>query len=115
MSIFNYFTFSTHIETHIVRKMYIGFSVLKKKWWSWCFFNHCRFPVLSPLSALHTAASHYSSLLEMEGVTELLKALAAHPDTHADIKRLSESILHMVEEQPSQSKPPNTRTSPSNS
>ncbi|KAG7227283.1 hypothetical protein INR49_000287 [Caranx melampygus] len=41
--------------------------------------------------------SHYSSMLEKEGVTELLKALAAHPDTHSDIKGLSETILQMVE------------------
>ncbi|XP_073348260.1 protein zyg-11 homolog isoform X2 [Pagrus major] len=41
--------------------------------------------------------SHYSSMLEKEGVTELLKALAAHPDTHGDIKGLSDSILLMVE------------------
>ncbi|XP_041847427.1 protein zyg-11 homolog isoform X2 [Melanotaenia boesemani] len=43
--------------------------------------------------------SHYSSMLEKEGLTELLKALAAHPDTHSDIKGLSGSILSMVEEQ----------------
>ncbi|XP_054615874.1 protein zyg-11 homolog isoform X2 [Dunckerocampus dactyliophorus] len=43
--------------------------------------------------------SHYSSILEREGVTELLKALAAHPNTHSIIRGLSESILHMVERQ----------------
>ncbi|KAF6719741.1 zyg-11-like protein [Oryzias melastigma] len=37
------------------------------------------------------------SMLEKDGVTELLKALAAHPDTHDDIKRLVGSILCMVE------------------
>uniref|UniRef100_A0A8C7YPY7 Zyg-11 family member, cell cycle regulator, like n=1 Tax=Oryzias sinensis TaxID=183150 RepID=A0A8C7YPY7_9TELE len=37
--------------------------------------------------------SHYSSMLERDGVTELLKALAAHPDTHSDIQRLVGSIL----------------------
>ncbi|XP_036941028.1 protein zyg-11 homolog isoform X2 [Acanthopagrus latus] len=42
--------------------------------------------------------SHYSSMLEREGMTELLKALAAHPDTHGDIKGLSDSILRMVEQ-----------------
>ncbi|KAA8587399.1 hypothetical protein FQN60_016261 [Etheostoma spectabile] len=47
--------------------------------------------------------SHYSSMMEKEGVTELLKALAAHPDTHADIKGLSDSILHMIEQQQSHS------------
>uniref|UniRef100_A0A7N8Y690 Protein zyg-11 homolog n=1 Tax=Mastacembelus armatus TaxID=205130 RepID=A0A7N8Y690_9TELE len=47
--------------------------------------------------------SHYSSMLEKEGVTELLKALAAHPDTHSDIKGLSESILSMAEQHQSHS------------
>uniref|UniRef100_A0A3Q0S3M2 Zyg-11 family member, cell cycle regulator, like n=1 Tax=Amphilophus citrinellus TaxID=61819 RepID=A0A3Q0S3M2_AMPCI len=41
--------------------------------------------------------SHYSSMLEKEGLTELLKALAAHPSTHSDIKGLAGSILSMVE------------------
>ncbi|XP_062285431.1 protein zyg-11 homolog isoform X2 [Scomber scombrus] len=41
--------------------------------------------------------SNYSSMLEQEGVTELLKALTAHPDTHSDVKGLSDSILSMVE------------------
>ncbi|XP_072219709.1 protein zyg-11 homolog [Leuresthes tenuis] len=52
--------------------------------------------------------SHYSSMLEKEGLTELLKALAAHPDTHSDIKRLSDSILFMVEEHqnPSEAREP---------
>ncbi|XP_070830985.1 protein zyg-11 homolog isoform X1 [Chaetodon trifascialis] len=45
--------------------------------------------------------SHYSSMLEEEGVTELLKALVAHPNTHSDIKGLSDSILRMVEQQQS--------------
>lgn len=49
-------------------------------------------------------ASHYSSMLEKEDVTELLKALAAHPDTHSDIKGLSDSILRMVEEHQSHSR-----------
>ncbi|XP_060900246.1 protein zyg-11 homolog isoform X3 [Labrus mixtus] len=42
--------------------------------------------------------SHYRSMLEEEGVTELLKALDAHPDTHSDIKVLANSILQMVEQ-----------------
>ncbi|XP_042353856.1 protein zyg-11 homolog [Plectropomus leopardus] len=42
--------------------------------------------------------SHYSNMMEKEGVTELLRALTAHPNTHADIKGLSDSILHMVEQ-----------------
>ncbi|XP_053185366.1 protein zyg-11 homolog isoform X3 [Scomber japonicus] len=41
--------------------------------------------------------SNYSNMLEQEGVTELLKALTAHPDTHSDVKGLSDSILSMVE------------------
>ncbi|KAM4552049.1 protein zyg-11 homolog isoform 2-T2 [Odontesthes bonariensis] len=53
--------------------------------------------------AIHLVCSQntplYSSMLEREGLTELLKALAAHPDTHSDIKGLSDSILFMVEEQ----------------
>lgn len=51
--------------------------------------------------AIHLVCSqntpHYSHMLEREDVTELLKALAAHPDTHSDIKRLSDSILSMIE------------------
>lgn len=47
--------------------------------------------------------SHYSSMLEKEGLIELLKALAAHPDTHGDIKGLSESILCMAEQHRSRS------------
>ncbi|XP_063742693.1 protein zyg-11 homolog isoform X2 [Eleginops maclovinus] len=43
--------------------------------------------------------SHYRSMMEKEGVTELLWALAAHPDTHSDIKELSDSILRMVDQQ----------------
>nr|XP_057924821.1 protein zyg-11 homolog [Doryrhamphus excisus] len=46
------------------------------------------------VSTLNT--SHYSCILEREGVTELLKALAAHPNTHSIIRGLSESILHTV-------------------
>lgn len=48
--------------------------------------------------SLYPPASHYSSMLEKEGVTELLKALVDHPDTQSDIKGLSDSILQMVEE-----------------
>lgn len=56
--------------------------------------------------------SHYSGMLESEGVTELLKALAAHPDTHSDIKELSYSILRMVEQQESQSGPCSNQQGP---
>ncbi|KAM9719608.1 protein zyg-11 homolog isoform 2-T2 [Menidia menidia] len=42
--------------------------------------------------------SHYGGMLEREGLTERLKAVAAHPDTHRDVKRLSDSILSMTEE-----------------
>ncbi|XP_068196859.1 protein zyg-11 homolog [Antennarius striatus] len=54
--------------------------------------------------------SHYSRMLEREGVTELLKALAAHPDTHRDIKRLSDSILCLIEEHQNRSGPPSNQT-----
>lgn len=51
--------------------------------------------------AIHLVSSqntaHYCRMLEMEGVTELLKMLAADPDTHSDIKGLLDSILSMVE------------------
>ncbi|XP_074506669.1 protein zyg-11 homolog [Sebastes fasciatus] len=47
--------------------------------------------------------SHYSSMMEAEGVTELLRALAAHPNTHSDIKGLTDSILRMVEQHQSHS------------
>uniref|UniRef100_A0A668A907 Zyg-11 family member, cell cycle regulator, like n=2 Tax=Myripristis murdjan TaxID=586833 RepID=A0A668A907_9TELE len=51
--------------------------------------------------AIHLVCSqnttHYGSMLQKEGVIDLLKALAADSDTHSDIKRLSETILSMVE------------------
>ncbi|XP_055007761.1 protein zyg-11 homolog isoform X2 [Boleophthalmus pectinirostris] len=51
--------------------------------------------------AIHLVCSqnspHYCSMLELEGVTELLKALVAHPDTHHDVKELSDSIVSLVE------------------
>ncbi|XP_041658329.1 protein zyg-11 homolog [Cheilinus undulatus] len=59
--------------------------------------------------------SHYSSMLEQEGVTELLKALAAHPDTHMDIKGLSNGILRMVEEHLSHQGPLDPEMGPRNS
>ncbi|XP_069579381.1 protein zyg-11 homolog [Brachyistius frenatus] len=55
--------------------------------------------------------SHYSSMLEQEGLIELLSALAAHPNTHADIRGLSDSILRMVENQ-SRSGASDNRTEP---
>ncbi|XP_061150868.1 protein zyg-11 homolog [Syngnathus typhle] len=42
-------------------------------------------------------ALHYGWMLEREGVTERLKALASHPDSHAIIRGLSESILSLHE------------------
>ncbi|KAM7378957.1 hypothetical protein PAMP_004542 [Pampus punctatissimus] len=59
--------------------------------------------------------SHYSSMLEEEGVTELLKALAAHPDTHSDVKGLSDSILSMLEHHQNQSEPVHNQTGPQSS
>ncbi|XP_047223220.1 protein zyg-11 homolog isoform X2 [Girardinichthys multiradiatus] len=47
--------------------------------------------------------SHYSSMLDKEGLTELLKALDGHPDTHSDIKRISQRIVLMVQEHQSHS------------
>ncbi|XP_067330887.1 protein zyg-11 homolog isoform X2 [Channa argus] len=47
--------------------------------------------------------SHYSSMLDKEGVTELLKALAGHPDTNSDVKRISYNILQLVEQYQSNS------------
>ncbi|XP_061588931.1 protein zyg-11 homolog [Cololabis saira] len=44
--------------------------------------------------------SHYSGMLEEGGLTELLQALAAHPDTHPDIRTKSLSILSLVGHQP---------------
>ncbi|KAM8849393.1 protein zyg-11 homolog isoform 2-T2 [Spinachia spinachia] len=41
--------------------------------------------------------SHHSHVTEKDGVTERLRALAAHPDTHSDVKGLSQSILRIVE------------------
>lgn len=58
--------------------------------------DHVKPPVLIA-PALYPPASHYSSMLEQEGVTELLKALASHPDTHGDIKGFSNSILQMLD------------------
>ncbi|XP_068425971.1 protein zyg-11 homolog isoform X2 [Clinocottus analis] len=47
--------------------------------------------------------SHYSSMLEKDGVTELLRALAADPDTHSDVKARSDSILRVFEQHQSHS------------
>uniref|UniRef100_A0A3P8RMT1 Zyg-11 family member, cell cycle regulator, like n=1 Tax=Amphiprion percula TaxID=161767 RepID=A0A3P8RMT1_AMPPE len=59
--------------------------------------------------------SHYSSMLEREGLTELLKALTAHPDTHSDVKGLSDRILCMVEQYQSHSGAFKSQTEPRNS
>ncbi|KAF7654300.1 hypothetical protein LDENG_00071370 [Lucifuga dentata] len=52
--------------------------------------------------AIHLACreniAHYKSMLQMEGIVDLLEALAAHPDTHSDVKGLTESILRMVDQ-----------------
>ncbi|KAI3375220.1 hypothetical protein L3Q82_021710, partial [Scortum barcoo] len=78
----------------------------------------CELPFLSHVLitfSLYPLAPHYSSLLEKEGVTELLKALVAHPNTHSDIKRLSDSILRLVEQHQSHSGPFNSQMGPVNS
>ncbi|XP_034558691.1 protein zyg-11 homolog [Notolabrus celidotus] len=59
--------------------------------------------------------SHYSSMLEQEGVTELLKALAAHTDTHRDIKGFSNSILGMIDPHQSHQEPLQKQIGPRNS
>ncbi|XP_014266388.3 protein zyg-11 homolog isoform X1 [Maylandia zebra] len=59
--------------------------------------------------------SHYSSMLEKEGLTELLKALAAHPSTHSDIKGLSDSVLSMVEQHQIHAGAFNNQTAPQRS
>ncbi|KAL3054693.1 hypothetical protein OYC64_017599 [Pagothenia borchgrevinki] len=59
--------------------------------------------------------SHYRSMMEKEGATELLRALAAHPDTHSDIKELSDSILLMVDQQQNGSASTKNHTEPQNS
>lgn len=46
--------------------------------------------------------SLYGRMLEKDGVTELLKVLATHSDTHGDVKGLSENILQMVTQHRSQ-------------
>uniref|UniRef100_UPI003AADFACC protein zyg-11 homolog n=1 Tax=Centroberyx gerrardi TaxID=166262 RepID=UPI003AADFACC len=69
--------------------------------------------------AVHLVCSqnttHYSSMLQKEGVIDLLTALAAHPDTHSDIKRLAEAVLCMVEERQSHSGPFSNKTGPQSS
>ncbi|KAM4604622.1 protein zyg-11 homolog isoform 2-T2 [Polymixia lowei] len=52
--------------------------------------------------AIHLVCSqntpHYCSMLQNEGVIDLLKALAAYPDAHSDITRVAEIILALVEQ-----------------
>lgn len=54
-------------------------------------------------------------MLEKEGLTELLKALAAHPSTHSDIKGLSDSVLSMVEQHQIHAGAFNNQTAPQRS
>ncbi|XP_038124608.1 protein zyg-11 homolog isoform X2 [Cyprinodon tularosa] len=54
--------------------------------------------------------SHYSSMLEEEGLTDLLKALDTHPDTHSDVKRVSQRIMLMVQEHQTHSELMNSQT-----
>ncbi|KAM7401119.1 hypothetical protein PAMA_005349 [Pampus argenteus] len=72
---------------------------------AWTLDDELRTTILKQL-----VSSHYSSMLEQEGVTELLKALSAHPDTHSDVKGLSDSILSMLEHHQNQSEPFNNQT-----
>ncbi|XP_076018237.1 protein zyg-11 homolog [Genypterus blacodes] len=69
--------------------------------------------------AIHLLCSQntaqYSSMLQTEGVIDLLKALTAHPDTHTDVKGRSESVLCLIDQHQSHSGPldnqPGTRSS----
>ncbi|XP_008431398.1 protein zyg-11 homolog isoform X1 [Poecilia reticulata] len=60
-------------------------------------------------------ASYYIHMLTKEGLMELLKALDTHPDTHSDVKRVSQSILRMVQEQQSPCEVTNSQTEPGKS
>ncbi|CAL8280831.1 unnamed protein product [Lota lota] len=44
-------------------------------------------------------APHYSSMLQQEGVVELLEDLAVYPETHTDIQALAQLTLHLVGKQ----------------
>lgn len=109
--------FTTNIAAHIGVNLHMDVHrpscVLKRKTGSG--FSRCWSPFLSHLTAFHPVAPHYSRLLQTEGVTELVRTLAAQPDTHSDVQRLSEGIVQMVEEQQSRSMPSNAQTGPSNS
>ncbi|KAM4557726.1 protein zyg-11 homolog [Fundulus diaphanus] len=60
-------------------------------------------------------ASHYSGMLDKEGLAELLKALDAHPDTHSDVKRVSQHIMLMVQEHQGHPEVTNVKTEPGKS
>ncbi|XP_027875365.1 protein zyg-11 homolog isoform X1 [Xiphophorus couchianus] len=60
-------------------------------------------------------ASYYIHMLTKEGLTELLKALDTHPDTHSDVKRVSQSIVLMVQEQQTPCEVANSQTEPGKS
>uniref|UniRef100_A0A674NGH5 Zyg-11 family member, cell cycle regulator, like n=1 Tax=Takifugu rubripes TaxID=31033 RepID=A0A674NGH5_TAKRU len=59
--------------------------------------------------------SHYCSMLEKEGVAELLKSLSAGPNTHPDPKGLADSILRMLDEHQSRSRTFSRQPEPRNS
>ncbi|KAM4727721.1 protein zyg-11 homolog isoform 2-T2 [Anableps anableps] len=59
--------------------------------------------------------SHYSSMLDKEGLMELLKALDVHADTHGDVKKVSQRIVLMVQEQQSHSEVMKGRMEPGKS
>uniref|UniRef100_A0A3Q2PLJ0 Protein zyg-11 homolog n=1 Tax=Fundulus heteroclitus TaxID=8078 RepID=A0A3Q2PLJ0_FUNHE len=59
--------------------------------------------------------SHYSGMLDKEGLAELLKALDAHPDTHGDVKRVSQHIMLMVQEHQGHPEVTNVKTEPGKS
>ncbi|XP_056149242.1 protein zyg-11 homolog isoform X2 [Lampris incognitus] len=69
--------------------------------------------------AIHLVCSqnttHYCSMLRSEGVVNLLRGLAAHTDTHSDIRRLVELILCMADQHPSHTRPLNNQPGPQSS
>ncbi|XP_054889767.1 protein zyg-11 homolog isoform X3 [Poeciliopsis prolifica] len=60
-------------------------------------------------------ASYYIQMLTKEGLMELLRALDAHPDTHSDVKRVSQRIMLMVQEQQTSCEATDSQTEPGKS
>ncbi|XP_062260767.1 protein zyg-11 homolog [Platichthys flesus] len=112
-------TLDTELRTNILKKLHTSimtWTQLEREMVSYRSFHPFR-PLLQTCQpsgvqlwavwAIHLVCSqntsHYRNMLEKEGVTGLLRALAVNPDTHGDIRGLTESILRMVEQQQSHS------------